>query len=490
MLRDAVVSLRERAAALQAGFARAPTRIAARNAVLAGILEARIAPRLERIGRRLGMAGAGAAHRGAPSSETYSHAPDGRTAERAAEQLRETDLHLHVMEHLMAWRADPTLGAALEDADTIARAMLRPLQDLARHDGLPFPQLDVVCAPAAPEEESVWFGLLPPGHPVVFVPEDFEQDIHRWVSVPHEIGHVMWRELPGFANEVRGRLGLARPAPLMQRESEGYVFDRDAPFAAWLEEMHCDGITALMMGPTALRGMVRYFKNPEEPAHALWAAPSERGTYGTHPPAHLRVHTIASLLEIVGFDAEAKKLVREWDTLHGEPEVLLLPTRDGAIVRVPAQPVIERGRAYIEQWYQGGYASLLGRDLRDVHGLEMSPSMWAQVDRASRELLAGPTSVRDARLVLAAAIEAVESRPSARDQIARQMLASILSPGERRGAVATRGEPTRPPRHATARGSAVLGPDTLADAIVFGEILARPQRGVLPVHRIARALPR
>ena len=477
-LHEAVGQLRERIQGIQLAMSRLPSRVAARTELLRTILATRIASRLDRVAERLGV--------GRPAS---ARALDSRTTQRAIEQLREIDLHLYVLKHLIAWRTDPALGASLEDADTIARALLRPIQQLAATEELGFPQLDVVCAPAAPDEESVWFTLLPPGHPVVFVPEEFGKDSHRWVSVPHEIGHLIWRGLPGFETEVRQRLGLGAAGLLMRRDENGYVFDIGAPFASWIEEIHCDGITALMMGPTALRGFVACFSKPDDATGVLWAYPGEHGRYGDHPPAHLRIHLMSALLETVGFDVEAKRMLREWSDLHGSPESLLFPTRDRQAVRVPAAPVIERGVAYIREWYQGGYASLAGRELRDVHGFEMSPAMWAQAQRARDDLLRGVSAVRDPRLVLAGAIEAIHARPSAAQNVAKNLLASIVSPGERRvssAAKATqRGQRARPAARREKR--ALLDKTALRDAVVFGEIFAPPRAGVLPARRTDRS---
>ena len=347
---------------------------------------------------------------------------------RAVRRLKRVEGELAVLDRLLTWHQDKRMDALLADAEALAENLLAPWQEHARTYGLSFPQQHPVCAPADPDQESLWIGLLPDDHPVVFVPDDFDEDLYRWVSVAHEIGHLAWLRQGGLAEELaelaqphgRGRLLILHDGQL-----SGSLEDL---FAAWWPELVADMVTMLTLGPAGMRGMVESFARPDQPG-AVLVAPAQGRTYDEHPPDHLRVHVAALWLEAMGFRTEGLHMLEAWSAEHGEPDRLIVATRGGQYVPLPLQPFLDFSRQLVDTLYAAELRSLAGHQLRAVPGLEMTPGRWAQVLEAATSLLAGRLPRRDPTVLLAGAIMARHRRPASHAAIAQLLRDGIVGRG-------------------------------------------------------------
>lgn len=349
------------------------------------------------------------------------------TAFASLERLDRVRRQVAVLQQLAAWKADPTLSRHLADADAIAASLLEPIQRLAGVEGFAFARQRPICAPTDPNHESLWLGLLPEGYPVIFVPDDFTDDLYRQASVAHEVGHLILLRVPGFADELRDVTGLRSHGPLLEWDGQRLHGSLAWPYSAWLMEVLADAFTALLLGPAALRGLIHSFQRPDDIDAVVVAGIAPGGeTYGEHPPAHLRIHLMGDLLERMGFDQEAKALVADWDALHGDAEVIALPTRNGRLVSLPLSQVEEYGRQVLLRFYETAFESLDGKTVEDLPFLEMSPGLWARVQRRAAQLLRGDSFHEDGRIALAAAIEARAQKPQAAPLIARGLMRAVL----------------------------------------------------------------
>ncbi|MEZ4465037.1 MAG: hypothetical protein R3F43_11205 [bacterium] len=330
----------------------------------------------------------------------------GRLVERVARLTRA----IEAVASQAAWRGDPALREVIGDAEAIAVALLAPIRQFADAHGLRLPVGRPVCAPGT-GEEAVWYDLLP-GHPVIRVPDDFGEDLLRWPSVAHEIGHLLWWGLPGLAGELRQLVPTASRPWLPRAQGRQVSFDLEAAFAHWLPELIADGFAAMMLGPAALRGLAQSLGRPDDPGAVarLHAAPDGQ-TLTPHAPPHLRVALSAWLVERMGFLTEAEAVRRAWDRAHGAPELLWSPTLGGEQVPLPVFRFRIFGQQLLERFYTGTYASFAGYPLSAVTGLEMSPGTWARVQRRAQDLLADTPFNDDPRLVIAAGIEAAVAKP-------------------------------------------------------------------------------
>ena len=362
-------------------------------------------------------------------------------------------------------RADRVTGEMMADADAIAAAHLQPIVDFTQSRGIAFPHRRPVCIPAVPGQEAVFFGLLPDGYPTVFVPPDFRDELLRWPAVSHEIGHVVWRELPGFAEDMRQAMRL-RVEPLIATSPR--AFDVRRCYAAWLEEIFCDFFAVLQLGPPALRGMIELFSPKNVPPQQLvWAASTlDRKDYEEHPPPHLRIKLAAHALWEMGFDAEAKQLLRQWAAKVGEPESYGFPALISAPFGIGAESVEAFGRTLVERMYETQLDSLAGFSLSSISGLEMTPGLWGHVLKEKAALLAGDAHHDDPRVVICAAIEARAGASSSSRALARTVTRAIVGINE--------------PRHRADERAPVEVPsgaaNELLEAMVLYQVLRRRPR--------------
>lgn len=364
----------------------------------------------------------------------------------------------------------PSAGAALlGDADAVADALLRPLRDHARTLGHAAFNERVVCMPTTPGFEAVLLGLFE-AHPVVFTPPDFGENLHRWASIAHELGHVVWHRWPGFAAEARSQLGLDRRPSLPLRGADGTYRSRvEDALAGWLEELHADLFAVVLLGPAAARGLVTCFATPESPERTIEARTEDGRTYAPHPPTTLRVLWVAHALRRQGFAADAQSIERTWKNLHGEQAHLVIPLNHHLLAEVALAPFFDAGRALVDAYVDRSWVSLGGTTLGGVPSLELGPGRQAQVNTLAQTLILGTAQARDPALLLAAAIEARERAPQASAAISRALQRSIqgLEAGERRA---------EDPRYALSSASAsvrAIQPEDVAAALVLGDVLIR-----------------
>ncbi|MCA9538375.1 MAG: hypothetical protein KC620_05775, partial [Myxococcales bacterium] len=277
------------------------------------------------------------------------------------------ELRLSVLEHAASARRDPLRAETLADADAVAAALLAPLNAFAASEGLALPAQRPICVPTGNGGEAVLQGLLP-NTPVVFVPHGFGDDLLRWPAVAHEISHVIWRNLPGFAEDVVALTPTDKPPLLPRPMGRRMQFDVTAMWRGWIEELTADAFAALTLGPAALRGLMHIFARPDDAEAVTRAAAVDQERLAEHPPAHLRVHLVGRLLARQGFTADVHRLLREWDDAHDRPDALLLPLAFGGTVRMPAEATLDAGFALIERLLTEPMPSLGGLTLLDVPG--------------------------------------------------------------------------------------------------------------------------
>ena len=386
--------------------------------------------------------------------------------EEGTEIIRVVEFRFLVLRGLAAVRLVDGFGAHLADAETLSETLFKPFSQLSQTEAFYFARHQPICVPAAPDEESIWFGLLPEGYPIIFVPRDFGQNLYRWASLPHEIGHLIFRNVPGFEAELRKRLGLNGTHMCIRINDEEGI-DLRQPFAAWLEEIVADAFAVLLMGPAALRGLTGCFASPSNPDNVLWAGTLGGFQYAPHPPSHLRILFAGELLNLMGYDVEAAQLIEDWTRQHNSPDVVYLPALPGGALAAPVDVMLEIGSKIIESFYYGAYSSMAERELRSIHGLELTPGLWAHAKGLITTLQSGQAVKADPKLVLVGAIEAYAQSPSSRDAIKAAVSASILG----RGAQERRPKDRNYAKKKTAKESDFA--NDVKAAIVLHELLER-----------------
>ncbi len=390
-----------------------------------------------------------------------------------AHNLRLCGHRLHVLTVLLASRSTRAGAMLLEDADAAAGALLEPLRACAESLKVGAFQQRPICVPVEPGYEAVSMGLFP-GRPIVFVPEDMGTLLHRWASLAHEMGHVLFHQWPDYALEVRSKLGLDIENTLAREPSE---FSMDAMFSGWLDEMHADAVATLCFGPALPNGLMRCFSGPEggraEGGQTEVEAHTTDGqTYEAHPPAALRIRWTAALLSRMGFLTEGAEMEKAIRLSDGGPGRLLVPLAGGRrMVSIPFLRVYEAGLERLMAFYDLQLQTMAGARLADVPGFEMSPGLWARVRRRATELSSGQATHDDARVLLAAALLAQTKSPGR---------TSIIEAALRRAVLGLDSDERRAPdRNYGERASADLprshpGSDDVLGGLIWREILRRP----------------
>jgi len=379
---------------------------------------------------------------------------------------------LQTLHTLIEARRDPIVGDRLADGDAVGRAFWEPFAMLASSEGLRVPTVEPISAPRGVLPESVLIGALP-GHPVVFVPQDFDAEIYRWTAVPHELAHVLYRSVPGLANEMRQRLrvGQQRGILLNRRLQMHEVTQRLN--SAWFEEWFCDWLTVLMCGAAGVRGLIEIFADQSE-AMLTSAHLEADGHYGPHPPPTLRVMVACALLYRMGQDRESIALLKEWQARTGAHAMATIPTAHGA-VRVPIRALFDTALHLANAWYETRWAALAGRTFSDIHGLEMTPGLWARVQDRIADQRNGVEFVDDPRVVVCSAMMARAESPGLARTILQSTRRAIVGVGASLGEHRASGRR----RRRRASGAPTSRRRLFGEALVWTEVL-RPVAGTPP----------
>lgn len=429
-----------------------------------GILHEHIMPELER-----GIPALKAAHQSAsalPVPQAALRLDHDPALQEAWKQVTLANMRLGVLSALRDSRQDPADGLRLADADAIAGALLTPLQEFAEAQGIGLPNERPIAAPARKGGEAIWMGLLPERYPILFVPADFLEDLYRYASVPHELGHLMWRDVPGLAREVYEAAGFQYSRGLIGVRDNKLSGTLDQVFTPWMSEIFADMVAVLLLGPAALRGLMHSFASPEQPAAVLTAG--VQGTnYDEHPPAHLRVHFAAHLLWTMGYDQQANAMKAEWDAMHGQPTRIFLPLAGGASAQMSVEMWLQPGHEAIERLYMHQFNALSGFRLADIPSFEMSPGLWARVQRRAEQLAEDAPFNDDGRVVLAAAMEARGHHPARALLITRGLRRAILGQDSKERRVAD-------PHYQRSRPETMGWAEELRGALILRDVLERP----------------
>ena len=384
---------------------------------------------------------------------------------RVQSSLSQLEGRVQAVEQLGRDRSAPELGELLDDADAVAAAFTRPFSEFAYSRNLTFPTNHPITVPAGGGHERQWVNLLP-SHPVVHVPSGFGTEMFRWMSVPHELAHVIWDKTPGLADEVQAVLGLAPTGPLGRVSDIGRV-----PYAlasAWLPELFADWVTVIQAGPAAVHGMHHVFANPRN-VDALVQVHSAGSYYDTHPPAHLRMLYMCGLLHRMGFDVESNAALDAWNQLHPHIGQISVPLADGPDVLYGAVELAAFITEYATRFYTTQLRALDGYAFDALPGFEMRPGTWHQVTESVPKLLRGASFHEDARVIVAAAIEARRKAAADPDIIMEAVREAIV--GLNAPLADRRVRSGRSRRHLAGNGR--FSRAEFRDALVLGDIVAR-----------------
>lgn len=386
-----------------------------------------------------------------------------RTREQQRLDLWGKKIHsqLRILEGMVSRQIDKTLGDMLADADAIAIAFLEPLQSFVKTHEVQMSYQTPLCIPAKKGEEATFLGIFR-DRPLIFVPQNFHSHLFRWISVPHEIGHVIWRSIDGLSEEIHECCEI-KSIPQLQNFDGRAVNAVESMYAGWLPEIFADFITVMLAGPSALHGMLHLYDRYDRVDVCRM---QQNGYVDEHPPPVIRALLMIRLLERIDYLEEAIEFQRRWNTRHGDVREIVISSRQTAF-KLPIAPILARGTDIMLRLYQTQFEALSGRTFASIPSFEMTLGLWNRSRKIGKKLVERETPERNPRLVLVGAVEAAYYNPESIDDIVEGTRAAIIGKGT-------------PVRKYNANRVSRLSADgkvsrnELRDAIVLSELLRRP----------------
>lgn len=343
-------------------------------------------------------------------------------------------LVLGKIERFMRQRLNPKTVGKVGDADALAVACYQPLVDFARARGLKLTSTIPVTDFGA-YDLATWTGFIPTGLAPLSLPKDFFRRIAWWPALAHEIAHDFLAATEGLSEGLRTQLGLPDEMtgrwPLrfeLEGLAEGELY---RICGGWFEELFCDVIGIMMVGPAYAWAMVELFPSPGDPSAIVRVGRDEAGVmYDAHPPRHLRLVLATYLLDKLGLEEVAQEVRQEWGRLHGGwPPSVLFPVGHqwvGVPIEAIAGLVIYVG----DQLYEQPLEALGGYRLRDVPGIDFGIHAKAESARVTKEILAGQVPhLTNPRWVIAGATQAWHEAPHLQKEIIRLVRRGLRAVG-------------------------------------------------------------
>ncbi len=249
--------------------------------------------------------------------------------------------------------------------------------------------------------------------PIVRIPWDRD---NPWQPVIlHEVAHNLQADL-GIWQENRQAV-IQR----VLRQSGDPMLTRT--YGAWHKEIFADLAAILLGGPAAAWGMAKFLAHPAP--RTLTFRPG-----GAHPTAYLRVHILAEMLRRLGFEADAQRISRVWDSLYNPQRFNRLPAQllTSSHILIPA---------VVDEIAFQTRRNLAHRALADI--IQFTATDEQRIHLAAQQLVNGQTPERIApRHMVSAASYALASGRVKPSQLSERVIRLLNR--QRQQAAATRVE--------------------------------------------------
>ena len=217
-------------------------------------------------------------------------------------------------------------------------------------------------------------------------------------------------------------------------------------------------------GPAFAWAHERERADPDDPLQVLVAPVTEAGTVSGHPPAHVRLRFVTTVLDRMGFPAQAAETWTRWNEAHGEPETLYFPERGGGYVGIEADSVLQATDAAARAVVRQPLRALRGSTLADFPGLAFGPPEQQDAESRAADLRLGKARPGDPRAIVAAAVIAAEDVPA--PTLSALVRKSILGIGT--------GERTRSASGRPRLTGQPAWKEELVEALILSEVVVTP----------------
>ena len=341
------------------------------------------------------------------------------------------------IEQLLAQHRHAQLGPMLGDADKLAQACYTPLMEFSRARRIQLTSLDVVSHYNVNGQLGTMVGFIPTGLAPLELPPQFFERVVWWPAIAHEIAHDWFAAAASISEGLRDELDLVSEQQgcqmMVWRENKLSEEQLDQLLSAWFEELFCDVVGTLMLGPAYAWSMVALFARPDAVEHVSTVA-VKAGGIDPHPPRHLRVLVTAHILDLVGAHHQSHEVLKHWRQRHrGSPQTIAVPMSVGrqlSWVKLAAGPIVEAVIELADMLFSEPFEALAGTELARIPGLEYGPHGSGETTRIADEILAQrPVHHANPRWIIAGAVMAYHRQPHREQEIMQRVRAAITAVG-------------------------------------------------------------
>jgi hypothetical protein len=138
---------------------------------------------------------------------------------------------------------------------------------------------------------------------------------------------------------------------------------------------------------------------------------------------------VTAVLDEMGHHALANSEWARWDAAHEHPEAIFLPGITGAYTALPAEALLADVVRVVQTLLRTQYTALASMPLMSVPGLSFGRDLEERAAAVATGLLEGRATTEDPRVVVAAAVAALEAEPEKAFGLPELVRRSILGIG-------------------------------------------------------------
>lgn len=373
---------------------------------------------------------------------------------------------LEMLEGLVQQRTGPANAALLDNLDRACQALLEPFVVHARSRRIPYPTrhgaVSVVAdggvSSAVLSEAALAFVFVEPklaGVPV------------GWMALPRDVMRDVLVSTPRLASSVQSAARARHLADFQfVQVAENQAIS--GLVARWVPGLFCDAGACLMLGPAYAAGVRSEIELQRLSAEDCVAARLGNHEQLLEPPAHVRMMVAARTMQHLGMADEAKRRWKQWNNKVGAPTRFVLTLPDGRTRELSFGLVQNAVLASVDAMLTTPLGPLSGTALREIRGVPLRPEDHERMLELRDLLLEGEAQREPPRVVLGAALLAVEKSPTREGRVGRAALKCLDASAVERPRAAVGG---RPLAEESLR-EMVRSPGRIAEAFVLGATLS------------------
>ncbi len=389
---------------------------------------------------------------------------------------------LELLEGIVNQRTGPANAVLLDRLDRAAQALLDPFLRHARARRIPYPTRHAAVS-------LVPTGTVPPAAlseaalaSVAVDPKMSETPV-GWMALPRDVMRDVLVSTPRLASSVHSAIQARHLADFQFAQ----VTENQAVsglVARWMPRLFFDAGACLMLGPAYVAGLRSEIELERLSAmDSLTAWIDGEAVLLPELPAHVRMMAAARVLQHLGMGDEAQRRWKQWNDKVGAPTQLVVRLPSGLTRELPLTLVQDAVLKSVDAMVKTPFGPLSGTALREIPGVSLRLEGYERMVELRDALLEGDAEREHPRVVLGAALLAVERSETREGRVGRAALRCLDVSAVARVRAPLGGLPAEESLREMLRS-----PRSIADAVVLGATLSpRPGPGLRGLRRAKRS---